>query len=235
MPKITILFDNRPNDGGFPTFWGFSCLVETPDTTLLFDTGSNGRVLLKNMAALGVDPAQIDILAISHRHWDHIGGLDSVTEANPNLHLFLPASLSRFLIRDLQSLSKAVTVVGKEAATLRPAIHTTGIMGEIGEQALILDTPEGLAVITGCAHPGIVAIAERAMALHGKPVRLLMGGFHLMNADAPTIAATIEALRRLEVAWVCPTHCTGDLAIGMFAEAYGERCIAGGTGRVITL
>ena len=69
----------------------------------------------------------------------------------------------------------------------------------------------------------------------GKPIWLLMGGFHLMYSDVSEIAAAIESLKRLGVQNVCPTHCSGDLAIEMFKERFGERYIQGGIGRVIEL
>ncbi|MMZ66528.1 hypothetical protein D1872_290330 [compost metagenome] len=60
-----------------------------------------------------------------------------------------------------------------------------------------------------------------------------MGGFHLMYSDSAQIASVIERLQQLGVENVSPSHCSGDLAIAMFREAYGEHFIAGGTGRVI--
>jgi aconitase A len=51
------------------------------------------------------------------------------------------------------------------------------------EQALVIETPAGLVVITGCAHPGIVQVAAAARVQRGQDIDLLMGGFHL-RADA---------------------------------------------------
>jgi 7,8-dihydropterin-6-yl-methyl-4-(beta-D-ribofuranosyl)aminobenzene 5'-phosphate synthase len=233
MTKLTIVFDNYAYLEGFPTLWGFSCFIETPETTFLFDTGSNGRVLLRNMERLGVDLRRAEALVLSHPHWDHIGGVDSVLEAHPQMELFVPSSLSRHLIRDLKEQSLGVTVVGKEPVRLLPGVWSTGVMGEIGEQSVVIESDEGLVVVTGCAHPGIERIAARAMEMLGRPVSLLMGGFHLMYSDARQIAGVIETLQSLGVRKVCPTHCTGDLAIEMFAEAFGDRFIRGGVGRVV--
>jgi len=232
--RITILFDNYAYLPDFPTLWGFSAYIETQAHNILFDTGSNGRVLLHNMQRLGVDPGSVDTLFLSHPHWDHIGGLDSILEANPHLDLYLPSSLSKHLIRDLQAQADSVTVVDHKGHMLWPGCYTTGTMGEIGEQSLIIDRPEGSVVVTGCAHPGVVHIAERAVEMLHKPIALLMGGFHLMYSDRTEIASVIARLQALGVEHVCPTHCSGDLAIEMFHEAFGERYIRGGTGRVIS-
>lgn len=231
--KITILFDNYAYLPEFPTLWGFSALVESPRHTLLFDTGSNGRVLLQNMQRLDKDPRSIDTLFISHPHWDHIGGLDSVLEVNPDLHLVVPSSLSVRLLHDLEKLARKVTLVKHQPVEILPAFYSTGTMGDIGEESLVIDTAKGLVVITGCAHPGVEHIAERAIAHFEKPLFLLMGGFHLMYSDSAQIASVIERLQQLGVENVSPSHCSGDLAIAMFREAYGEHFIAGGTGRVI--
>ena len=99
--NLTILFDNRPNGAGFPTNWGFACLVQTPAETLLMDTGSNGRILLDNARRLGVELESISGLLLSHPHWDHMGGLDSVLEVAPRTRLYLPSSVSRHLLSDL--------------------------------------------------------------------------------------------------------------------------------------
>jgi len=233
--KITIVFDNYAYLPDFPVLWGFSAFIETDDHTILFDTGSNGRVLLQNMQRLGTNLKDVDTLFLSHPHWDHIGGLDSVLDLNPHLDIFLPSSFSRHLVSDLEHLAKRVTVVGKEPTEILPFCYSTGTMGEIGEQSLIIETERGLVVITGCAHPDVAHIAERAVALRQKPILLLMGGFHLMYSDESEIASVIETLRNLGVESVCPTHCSGDTAIEMFRERFGEHFIRGGTGRVISL
>ncbi|WP_457595947.1 MBL fold metallo-hydrolase [Hydrogenimonas sp.] len=234
MPSLTITFDNVPFDPGLTNLWGFSAFIETPETRLIFDTGSNGRVLLKNMARLGLSPLDAEALVISHPHWDHIGGLDSVLEVNPSLHLFVPDSLSRHLIHDLRNLSGGVTVVGEAPEALMPGFLSIGVMGEIGEQSLVIDAGERLVVVTGCAHPGIVAIAERAMEMTGKPVGLLVGGFHLLQSPEETIVSVAEALTALGVERVCPTHCSGERAMAIFAETFGPRYIRGGAGRRLT-
>ncbi len=118
--EITITFDNRPNEGDFPTLWGFSCFIRTDGRTILFDTGSNGRMLVHNMQKLGLSIREVDTLFLSHPHWDHIGGLDSVLEENPQVDIYLPASFSDYLIRDLRTLAKSVTVIDKVPIQILP-------------------------------------------------------------------------------------------------------------------
>lgn len=232
---ITVIFDNYAYLPGFTPLWGFSAFIETDEYTILFDTGSNGRVLLQNMARLDIDPVDIDILFLSHPHWDHIGGIDSIIEANPHLDLVTPHSLSKHLINDLRKLCKTVTVVDKAPIRLLSCVWSTGTMSEVGEESLVIDTEKGLIVVTGCAHPGIVSIAERAVEILEKPIALLMGGFHLMERNRQEIADILRALDRLEIGYVSPSHCTGDLAIKMFHEHYEKRFIQGGIGQKISI
>ena len=50
--NITILHDDDPYDERLKTAWGFSCLVERGDLTLLFDTGGEAPTLLSSMATI---------------------------------------------------------------------------------------------------------------------------------------------------------------------------------------
>jgi len=78
--KLTIVYDNDVyrKDIGLKSDWGFSCLIETGEETILFDTGAKGRLLLYNMKKLDIDPSSINKIVISHEHWDHNGGLESL-------------------------------------------------------------------------------------------------------------------------------------------------------------
>jgi hypothetical protein len=51
--KITIPYDNTVFQSGLKPDWGFSCLVETHNRNILFDTGSNGSILLENIFSTG--------------------------------------------------------------------------------------------------------------------------------------------------------------------------------------
>lgn len=82
--RITILVDNYIlGHQGMVAEHGFSALVKIPDKdlTLLFDTGTTGSVLINNMRLVSADPASIDAVIISHRHYDHTGGLKTFLEA----------------------------------------------------------------------------------------------------------------------------------------------------------
>lgn len=95
--KITCIVDNAVQRSS--PFWGehgLAFLIETEAGRVLFDTGQSGTVLLHNLEVMGVDPATIDALAISHAHYDHTGGLPALLErVRPGIPLYANADLLR--------------------------------------------------------------------------------------------------------------------------------------------
>jgi len=215
---MKIVFDNYKVCDTCQSLWGFSAYFK--EYKLLLDTGSNGRVLLQNMQKMGVDVQEIEYIFITHSHWDHIGGLDSIIELNHDVTLFVPVSLSKHLINDLQTLVKSVIVCGKKPQKLFDNCYTTGLLGqEMPEQSLILDTLMPT-VVTGCGHFGIDNITRVACEVIGKDIECVMGGFHLLRSDKKKILQTIDALKEMGVKCAKPTHCTGDEAIALFKENF---------------
>ncbi len=84
MFSLTVIYDHVANQD-FAGSSGFAVIVETDRELLLFDTGWNGTLLLKHMKRLNIDPKDINRLVLSHQHWDHIGGLPEILQANPEL------------------------------------------------------------------------------------------------------------------------------------------------------
>jgi 7,8-dihydropterin-6-yl-methyl-4-(beta-D-ribofuranosyl)aminobenzene 5'-phosphate synthase len=234
MLTVTIVYNNIPYDARLKTDWGFGALVERGNDILLFDTGGNGPILLGNMNVLEIDPASVREVVISHNHSDHTGGLIAFLGVSARPPVFL---LPEFGASFIQSAKQYTEVV--EAAPgmeIVPGILTTGnVGGNIPEQSLAIRTAKGLVVITGCAHPGIVRIVEKAVELTGDPVYLVLGGFHLRDFSDAQIAAILAEFRRLGVQKVAPSHCTGDRAIAMFASEYGDDFLRTGAGSIIRL
>ncbi len=231
---ITIVYDNVAFDERLKTAWGFSALVEYHGHKLLFDTGGDGPTLLANMRALEIDPNVIDTIVLSHAHGDHTGGLNALLDHGVRPVVYLPAPFPAAFKRQVSEKTKLVEVVPGQM--IAEDIFTTGEMGQgIVEQALLIKTEKGLVIITGCAHPGIVAIVEQAQSLLDEPVRLVMGGFHLSGKSQAEIDVIVKSFRHLEVAQVAPCHCTGDLAISSFMAEYKTDFLRAGAGRIIRL
>jgi 7,8-dihydropterin-6-yl-methyl-4-(beta-D-ribofuranosyl)aminobenzene 5'-phosphate synthase len=229
---ITIIYDNNAYDERLKSAWGFSALVAYRDHTLLFDTGGDGPTLMENMRILGIDPTQIESVVLSHAHGDHTGGLSALMEYGARPIVYLPPSFSTTFKNQVVLITEMIEVT--PGLSIAQGMFTTGEMGQsIPEQALIIQTDQGLVVITGCAHPGIVEIVEQARVMFAEPVRLVLGGFHLGSKSKAEIGAILRDFRRLGVEQVAPCHCTGERAIAMFAAEYGEDFIQAGVGRVL--
>jgi 7,8-dihydropterin-6-yl-methyl-4-(beta-D-ribofuranosyl)aminobenzene 5'-phosphate synthase len=231
--RLCVVFNNVPYKADLETGWGFSCWIKDQDNTILFDTGGNGDILLRNMKRLGLDVKTVQAVVLSHIHGDHTGGLGRLLESNPNVTVYMPESFLAAFKQHVRRLgASSENVSGPRQLIGR--VHSTGEMGlGVKEQALIVDTPRGLIVLTGCAHPNVAEMAERATAYLGKNIYLLMGGFHLDGRTDAEVQAIIARLKALGVRKVAPSHCTGDHATRMFRREWGDDFIEGGLGAVI--
>ena len=229
---ITILFDNYPFAEGLETDWGFSCLIEGLEKTILFDTGNNGAILDRNAQALGVDYSKIDIITLSHNHTDHTNGLTTMLRKKSDVTVYAPESCSGLQRTCDRFDTQFVSFV--EPVEFCACARSTGEMGTaILEQSIILYTQGGQIIITGCAHPGIVSIVEKAKELSDAPILLAAGGFHLLSESQSSIRSIINRLKELGVQNAAPSHCTGDLAIQMFREEYQDHFVELGVGRIV--
>ena len=233
--RITILYNNVPGRTDCTSAWGFSCLVEGTEKTLLFDTGGNGAILLSNMKALGIDPKRVDAIILSHIHGDHIGGLPAFLDRNHDVVVYLPASFPLRLKEAVRGNGATVEEISGPQRVCN-GVYTTGELGrDIREQALAVRTPQGTVIITGCAHPGIVTIVETARKLQEENIYMILGGFHLLSRSAGDIAKIAARLKELGVCKVAPSHCTGERARKFFRAAWDTDFIASGLGTIITI
>jgi len=177
--KLTVLYDNYPHAPGLTTGWGFSCLIEGVEETILFDTGGDGQLLLSNAEKLGVDMSRISVVFLSHVHGDHTGGLDAFLNIKSDVTVYLPSSFPASFKEAVSARGAEVVEVSKPVRICR-GVYSTGEMGtSIPEQSLVIRTPSGAVLITGCAHQGIVEACERAKQIGGDKLLFAVGGFHL--------------------------------------------------------
>lgn len=233
--QLKIVYDNNPFNEDLEKDWGFSCLVTGLEKNILFDTGARGEILLGNMKKLGISPLDIDIVFLSHDHKDHTGGLPALLQCNPNIQVWLP-DFFPFALKE-QVIEKGASLCEIRAyASIIPGAWTTGVIpGWIKEQSLLLESQNGLLVLTGCAHPRITKILKLIKDQAGKTMHAVIGGFHLGGFSKKEIKEIITVFQELGVQKVGPCHCTGEKAHTLFHATFKDEFLMIGVGQEIEI
>lgn len=106
----------------------------------------------------------------------------------------------------------------------------------LDDQALIINTELGLAVVLGCAHRGIINTLYHAREITGvEKIRTVIGGCHLIGASEERVWLTIAALRELGVETIGVSHCTGMPAAVIMAQEFGDKFFFNNAGTRINL
>ena len=210
--QITILYDNDVYKEDLQADWGFSCLVEIENTPkILFDTGTNGSMLLSNMEKLNIDPTSIDEVFLSHAHFDHVGGLSAFLNVNSDVTIYVPPSL-----RGIRGVKEVVSV--REPLQIHENVFSTGEIDHI-EQSMAVKIDEGIVIIAGCSHPRMAHILKAASQFGN--IHAIVGGLHGFSE--------YDLFKDLEL--ICPTHCTQHKA--EIKALYPEKYTDGGAGKII--
>jgi len=219
--NLLILYDNTAHRAGLRRGNGFACLLQRPrHPAMLFDTGERADILRANMDRLGVDPRSIGAVFLSHWHSDHTHGLSALLDAGVAPIIYAPPSFRAAPAgRDvLRRVPPNRIVYADRACELERGLFSTGELGGL-EHALVVATPAGMVVLTGCSHPGVPVV----MAAAGQfgSIRGLVGGLHGFQEH--------RSLAHLQ--FVCPCHCSTDRPwrLNRFPANY----IPGGVGRMI--
>ena len=197
--KIAIIYDNEASKG-FITGWGFSAMIEYGGKKILFDTGWDGIALMKNLETAKFDTKEIDYIVISHKHWDHLGGLNALLYHTNNPTVFLPSSISSKLKAEITKFADLREITNQRGVEIIPKVWTTPQLGTslegVTEIAVAIETEKGIVVVCGCSHPGLDTIID-TIAKRGK-IYAILGGFHGFDK--------LEKLQEVEL--VIPCHCT---------------------------
>jgi 7,8-dihydropterin-6-yl-methyl-4-(beta-D-ribofuranosyl)aminobenzene 5'-phosphate synthase len=80
--RIVSLMDNRAR-AGLKQEHGLSIYIESERIKLIFDTGMTGK-FIENAENLGIELSEADYVVLSHGHYDHSGGLQSLVDRSGN-------------------------------------------------------------------------------------------------------------------------------------------------------
>jgi 7,8-dihydropterin-6-yl-methyl-4-(beta-D-ribofuranosyl)aminobenzene 5'-phosphate synthase len=103
------------------------------------------------------------------------------------------------------------------------------------DQSLVVDTPEGAVVLTGCAHAGLVNVIKHVLESSSK-IKAIFGGTHLgLGASPERVSATLDFLEEVLPDRIVPCHCTGLNATVQLVERFKDRVVPGQAGLVLSL
>lgn len=251
----SVLVDNRAGSQT-PAEHGLSFLIEYDGKRILLDTGQSG-MFLKNADIMNVNMKSIDMIVLSHGHYDHGNGLPFINGGkllcHPGCfarryrktdHQYIGLTSSRDELSGMFNLitsskpykiSDRIYFLGEIPRLTDFESKTTTFIFEDGSEDFIIDDsalalvmPDGLFVTTGCGHAGIINTIEHAMKITG--IRKLFGvtgGFHLKENDHQT-KETINYLKKSGVKHILPSHCTELPVLAAFYENFHSRQVKAG-------
>ena len=104
------------------------------------------------------------------------------------------------------------------------------------DQALYLATQDGITVVLGCAHAGVVNTLLYIQQLtNDAPIDTVIGGMHLVSASPERVTKTVQEFRRLGIRRLMPCHCTGFPAMARLWNEFPEQYIPCHVGATVTL
>lgn len=257
--RITVLVDDHLERPGLQPEHGLSLWIEADDRKILFDMGQS-NLYLNNARSLGIDPADADVLAISHGHYDHTGGVATGLKLQPSPIVYChPGVFTPRYSRQSDGTMKPVGMTQLSSDALHRIIDhirwvngptllsdDIGITGPIprtynsdgtggsffldpegnrpdpidDDMAMWFRTSEGITVVTGCCHAGLVNTLRHIQTLiPDEPVHTVVGGFHLLHASVERIEEIRFFLKSLGVREVVPLHCSGEAATRILATS----------------
>lgn len=228
MAKFTIIFDNTSTRKEIKPGWGFSALLEVDERRILFDAGPYSP--LPALKALNIPPETIKEAVISHLHSDHHGGVKDFLMGNPGITLYVPSPVPPDLKAQWQVLANLREVKGP--MDLGGGVWLTGPIGsKVPEMALLAETPSGLIMMVGCAHPGLEEMARKAEEITGMAPLIIAGGLHMMGLRPHKVHQVMRKLREMGVRGLIGCHCSGKEALRIAREEFGDGVRSGGIGK----
>ncbi len=253
--KLTVLTENTASDN-FLAEHGLSYFIEHNGTKLLFDTG-HSNIFLKNAEQLNINLDDVEIVVLSHGHWDHGNGLKYLKNKTLICHPY--AFIKRYRKSDhtfigLNSKFLELNHKFKLINTRKPHYITENIifLGEIpklnsfesqttsfvdchdkddfipDDSALVIIQDNELIIVSGCAHSGICNITEYAKKISKiNKIKAVIGGFHLKINDIQT-KKTIRYFQDQKISGIYPSHCTELPAIKEFQKKFKTQQVSAG-------
>ncbi len=248
--KINVLVDDFIDEKEH----GLSIYIEASGKKILFDTAQTNNFLVK-MEKLEIREEELDLVVISHGHYDHGNGLRYLSKDIP-IFLHEDAIKPKYKNKDgiyyFNGISNDAINVNRRNFNLIKAdqeiasnifvlanIKTDkknenffldekkNIVDDFHDEIILaIQENNDLTLFLGCSHFGIVeGIRKAKECFPHLRIKNVVAGMHLLNDSEKEILKIIDQLKLLGVFNVIPLHCTGELAAELFLEEFGENCI----------
>jgi 7,8-dihydropterin-6-yl-methyl-4-(beta-D-ribofuranosyl)aminobenzene 5'-phosphate synthase len=201
IDRITILYDAFGTPSAMQKDWGYSAFIEYGGRRILFDTGNDPEMLAHNVKAQGIDLSRLDFVVLSHRHSDHMGGMDYLLRVNPRVKIYAPkenfgvygSSLPSTFYRRAESLAPEQRYYGGSP----PPVMTFGSAWPRAHFELIENTTEiapGIHLISLVSDkPGTLELRELSLAIEtAEGMVLFVGCSHPGIENIIQAAAAID-------------------------------------------
>lgn len=228
--KVITIYDNNECGTDLNADWGFGCFIDHPKAKIIFDTGAKAEILKENLKKASIKPSNINIVILSHKHWDHQGGALWLLKENPKINIYLPKTWSKRLENTLPINSNQIHSINDHYFIND---HFSLIISKnlwINELALGIKTSKGMIIVTGCSHTGVLKIAKTMNAITNEKIHALLGGFHLLRSSKSKINNIVMRLKDKEIDFIAPCHCTGNKALSMLQKEFAEKFLINGVG-----
>ena len=149
------------------------------------------------------------------------------------------------LSREPQEIGPGVWTTGEIGARTEPEGRGEGHSIREGESwipdpyeddmALVLQGTEGLVLLCGCCHAGLLNTLHHVQRAFGDYPKVIIGGTHLVAADEQHIRHVAGRLQQMGFSALYPNHCTGQAAYVALAMALGSRVSPYPAGSVLTV
>lgn len=237
--RITTLVDNTIWKQRLASSWGLSFYMEMfkdhEKHTVLMNTSGSFITLFSNSTKLGVGLSSVEAVFITHWHRDHCSALAQVLSLmKRSIPIYIPPGTPREIMW-IREAGGVPTVCSEPIEFLEGMMSTGEMQGGIREHSLLINLKDiGLVVLTGCSHPGLIRILQRARTVSGiSKIHAVIGGFHISGTGEGEKIGKL--LHKMDVRLVSPCHCTHRNAKIAIRKVMGSRYVQNGSGRIISI
>lgn len=248
--KITSIVENRTKHGNLLFEHGLSLLIEDNSNRVFFDTGASDLIVKNAMSlAVNLVDIDYIILSHGHydhtgglkymgnkKVYVHPDIFIPKYKKTNNQYKYIGLSCAREYYEKENNI-EFVEVHQSTKLTENVRLHanfkkqvvgdfylriTNGYIPDVFTDELVLsiNTKNGLVIVTGCAHSGIINIIEKVIEDTGtRTIYALLGGFHLVDLHQEEVKLIAEKINHYHINKIGISHCTGNKLAKYLSES----------------